>query len=352
MALNDKTISRLIKSGIIILLLAIILSMIYVFFDILLIFTISVLVAFIFNPLTDKLEKYGMPRILAVLSVFIVSGFIIFLGFSFLIPKIGSQLNTLSMMLNDDSLGNFFTKFQDFIKAYVPFISASEITDKLSSIFTALIYDSIADLQNILNSIFTIVAIAIIVPFIAFFILKDKRTLLKGLVDIMPNKYFEMAYNIIRKINKQLGLFVRAWIFDALIVGTLCAVGLALIGIDNAASIGLVAGLGHLIPYFGPVIGGIPALLISVIQFGDFSMLPKIALMFTIIYTFDNGYIQPNLFGKSTSIHPLLIILLILMGGQILGIPGMLLAVPTATVIKTAAKEIYNGFKNYKISKI
>ena len=95
----------------------------------------------------------------------------------------------------------------------------------------------------------------------------------------------------------------------------------------NSVTIGLIAGLGHLIPYFGPVIGGLPAILISIIQFGDFSKLPSILIMFLIVYTVDNGYIQPNVFSKSTDIHPLMIIILILIGSQVMGIFGMLLAV-------------------------
>ena len=73
--------------------------------------------------------------------------------------------------------------------------------------------------------------------------------------------------------------------------------------------------------------------------------------MFLLIYAFDNGFIQPNVFSKSTDFHPLIIIILIIAGEQLLGIFGMLIAVPTATVIRTAAKEIYSGFKNYKIIK-
>jgi predicted PurR-regulated permease PerM len=73
--------------------------------------------------------------------------------------------------------------------------------------------------------------------------------------------------------------------------------------------------------------------------------------MFLIIYTIDNGFIQPNVFSKSTDFHPVTIIVLIIAGSKLLGVFGMLLAIPTATVVKTAAKEIYNGYKNYKIIK-
>jgi predicted PurR-regulated permease PerM len=167
----------------------------------------------------------------------------------------------------------------------------------------------------------------------------------------MPNRYFEVSYWVIRKISIQLGRFVRGWILDAFLVGFLSALGLSILGINNSVSIGVIAGIGHLIPYFGPIIGGIPAIIISVVQFGDLSMLPSIIIMFLIIYTIDNGFIQPNVFSKSTDFHPIVIIVLIIAGSSLMGVIGMLLAIPTATVVKTAAKEIYNGYKNYKIIK-
>jgi predicted PurR-regulated permease PerM len=146
-------------------------------------------------------------------------------------------------------------------------------------------------------------------------------------------------------------LFVRAWIFDATFVGTLIGFGFYLIGVPNALPLGVIAGLGHLIPYFGPIIGGIPAIIISIMS-GDTSQIPLIIIIVLGVYTIDNGFVQPVVFGKSVDIHPIMIILLIIAGSQIFGLIGMLLAVPVATVIKTMAKEIYYAFKNYRIARV
>ena len=233
----------------------------------------------------------------------------------------------------------------------IPFLDAKAIADKLSNFFSSLVFSTINNFTNILSSIVSVIAISVIVPFMTFFILKDNKWLIRSIINIMPNKYFEMSYSVINKISIQLGRYVRGWILDAFLVGLLSGVGLTILGIKNSVTIGIVAGIGHLIPYFGPIVGGVPAILISIIQFGDLSMLPSIIFMFLLIYAFDNGFIQPNVFSKSTDFHPLIIIILIIAGEQLLGIFGMLIAVPTATVIRTAAKEIYSGFKNYKIIK-
>jgi putative permease len=324
----------------------------YLFFNVIIMLAISVLIAMIFNPVVTFIEKKGFPRWIAALFVFATAGIVLFTLLSFLIPKIAGQLDTISKTISQDNINKAARSIEVTVRQYVPFVKPGEIGNQIKAFVTNQFSSSFSHINEILSSIISVLAICIIVPFMTFFILKDNKRILKGVVNVMPNKYFEMSYWVIRQIALQLGKFVRGWIFDAFIVGTLATVGLAVLGIDNAISIGLIAGLGHLIPYFGPVIGGIPAIIISLIQFGDLSHLPAIAILFVIIYTLDNGFIQPNIYSKSTDLHPLVIIVLIIIGSQLIGIAGMLLAVPVATVMKTAAKEIYLGYKNYKVIKV
>ena len=238
------------------------------------------------------------------------------------------------------------------IHNYLPFFNLGSLSKNLESAISAYIVNSFNEFSTLVSSIVSVIAVVVIVPFIAFFLLKDSRKIFRGIMNVMPNKYFEMSYWIIKKVSLNMGRFVRAWIFDATFVGLSCGLGFYLIGIDNALILGVIAGLGHLVPYFGPVIGGIPAAIISIIQYGDLSRIPPLMIVIAIIYAIDNGFVQPYVFSKSVEMHPIIIILLIIAGGQLFGVLGMLLAVPTATVIKTAAKETYYAFKNYKIAKL
>lgn len=323
--------------------------LIYVIADVLIMLIISFFIALIFNPVVDFIEKKGFNRVISVLFLYLLCGSFIAVSFAYIMPKIYNQMNTLTQVITPEKISSSFLSVELFFKKLFPNINSQNVLNKLYAELQNLFFGWFNNISYVLYSIFSLVAILVIVPFVTFFLLKDNKKIIKGIINLMPNKYFEVSYWVIKQINIQLGRFVRGWIFDAAIVGIMAGIGLYLIGIDNAASIGLVAGIGHLIPYFGPIIGGLPAIVISIIQLGNFSMLPKIILLFTLIYTFDNGYIQPKVFSKSTDIHPLVIILLILIGGKLLGVLGMLLALPVATVIKTAAKEIYYAYKNYRI---
>lgn len=109
----------------------------------------------------------------------------------------------------------------------------------------------------------TVLFIIIIIPFITFFILRDRQKIKNGVISIVPNRYFEMTINIIDKIEKQLSSYVRAWLLDAFILGLLSFIGLSIMGVNNAIIIGMVAGGGHLIPYAGPIVGGVSLLYLS-----------------------------------------------------------------------------------------
>ena len=260
-------------------------------------------------------------------------------------------MNQLIARLGEFSLTDQLKVLQDWLTRTLPFADFSNLTSRVEGFFSSQLVNSIESLSIVLSSIVSVIAVVVIVPFITFFLLKDSKKIVQGILQMVPNNYFEMSYWIIKKVSLQLGLFVRAWIFDATFVGTMIGLGFYLIGVPNALSLGVIAGLGHLIPYFGPIIGGVPAIIISIMN-GDVSQIPLIILVVLGVYTIDNGFVQPYVFGKSVDIHPIIIILLIISGSQLFGLIGMLLAVPLATVIKTMTKEIYFALKNYRIARL
>ncbi len=351
MQLTEKSSKKIYTLILLIITVLVLLFLSYLFLDIIIMLVISLLLAFIFNPLVTAIENFGVSRFVSSLFTILACFYLIFLGLSFIVPQLTDQLVNMSTYISQNQIKQTLRSFDRSVVKYIPFVKSGTVAAHIESWISSFFINLLDSVSNLVSSLVSIIAVAVIVPFMTFFLLKDNKGIIKGILNIMPNKYFEMSYWVIRKISIHLGRFVRGWILDAFLVGFLSGLGLSILGIQNAIPIGVIAGIGHLIPYFGPIIGGIPAIIISVAQFGDFSMLPSIIIMFSIVYTLDNGFLQPNIFAKSVDMHPLLIIVLIIAGSQVMGIFGMLLAVPLTTVIKTAARETYQGFKNYTITK-
>ena len=350
--MTDSTLNKATKIFLTVSAIIIFLYLVYLLTEIIIIIALSILLSFIFAPFVSLIESRGFNRLSSTLITFLIFGFLIYFGLSIIIPKFIFQLDQLISSLEGFSLVDEMKVLEGTLIKYVPFFQAGDLTNRMEIFITSQLTNIFGTVSEILSSIFSVVAILVIVPFITFFLLKDNRRILQGILQMIPNKYFEMSYYILKKVTMRLGLFVRAWIFDATFVGMMIGFGFYFIGVPNALPLGVIAGLGHLIPYFGPIIGGIPAIIVSVVQYGDLSQIPFILLVVTLTYAVDNGFVQPYIFGKSVDMHPIAIILLIIAGGTLFGLFGMLLAVPVATVVKTFTREIYFAKKNYKIARV
>ncbi len=350
--MNELIIKRFSKIALWSIVGLILLYLCFLLSDIIIVCAISMLLALILDPFITSLEKRGLNRLVASIVTFLLFLFVLYLIFSFLVPSFIQQMKQIINMVKIYLTPNQIRKVGTEVQKSIPLIKSGDLQERITRYFSLQVEKSFDTFTVIISEVISIVAILVIVPFISFFMVKDNKKIIKGILNIMPNKYFEMSYYVIKKISVQLSRYVRAWIFDATFVGCVMGIGLYAIGIDNSLPLGVIAGMGHLVPYFGPVIGGIPAIIISLIQYGDFSRVPYIIFLVLGTYALDNGVVQPYIFSKSLDIHPIIIILLIIAGGQLFGIPGMLLAIPTATVLKTFSKEIYFAYTNYRIGKL
>jgi len=227
-----------------------ILYLLYSLSALFIILAISILIAFIFEPFIKILEREGFKRLYATLVVFVAVSFLIYFGISYFIPKFIIQLNRLIEALQVYSIHDQIVSFDRELHKFLPFFTIGDLSTKIEEFISSGIVNSVDQVSNIFTSLVSILAILIIVPFITFFLLKDSKTIQKGLIHVMPNKYFEMSYWILKKVSLQMGRFVRGWVFDATFVGLSCGFGFYFIGIDNALPLGVVSGIGHLVPYF------------------------------------------------------------------------------------------------------
>jgi predicted PurR-regulated permease PerM len=189
----------------------------------------------------------------------------------------------------------------------------------------------------------------VIVPFVAFFFLKEGRHLTRKLIELVPNAYFELCLNLLHQINGQIGGYIRGQILATTVVSILAVSGLSIIGVDHPFPLGLLAGLANMIPFLGPLIGIITASAVALATGGGLGLVGEVVIVFLIIQMIDNVIIQPTVVAKSVEMHPLVILFVVMVGSQLMGIVGMLIAVPLTGILKVSGQTVYDGVRGYRL---
>jgi predicted PurR-regulated permease PerM len=186
----------------------------------------------------------------------------------------------------------------------------------------------------------TLILIIIIVPIITFILIKEGREIKKNFLDFIPNRYFEFAISTIYEVDNALRDFVTAKLIQSLIITIVSAILFMILGVKLPILLAIILGLFNIIPYFGPFIGLIIAVLTTLlIQGFNFAILTVIVI--AIVQFIDNVYLQPFLIARLVDQHPLIVIATTLLGAQLMGIIGMVLAVPIYSILKIILVKSY-----------
>ena len=172
--------------------------------------------------------------------------------------------------------------------------------------------------------------------------LLDGQAVSKKFLDLVPNNFFELALNLQHRINVQLGDFIRARLIEAGIVGFCIWLGLAIVGFPYALLLAVFAGLANLIPYIGPVIGAVPAVLIALVDGVTALEFLIVITVYTTAQLIDIFLIIPLVVAKIVNFHPITVVIVIIIGAQIGGILGMIISIPVACIIKLTTTTIYS----------
>ncbi len=323
------------------------LFLLYQLSDILKLVVISALLAYLLDPFASSLESYGLGRTMATVTIFaacmLIVGFISFL----VVPIAIRQLSTLQTGELVEQVDLVVAELQARLEGPLGNLGIEnlDIKSSLKESFSEFLSSSINYVPNLLSTISNLV----VVPFMMFFFIKDARSMKKGFINIVPNKYFEFSLNVLQKMDAQLGNYLRGQFLVAAIIGSLSTLALWLLEVEFFMVIGPLAGLANMIPYVGPAAGGFLAILASVITTGNFQTVPGIVIVFAMIQLIDNSLLQPLILARNVELHPMLILLAILVGGKLFGIVGLLLAVPFTAIVKVICVETLINLRRYHI---
>ncbi len=323
--------------------------MVVQFRELTILFVLSILLAYLLDPLVGYLETFGLSRGTSTLAVFAVLAGLITWALVAFLPAIGSQASSITKYLQSGEISNMVGKWDKILQERLAFLGNPEMAQNISEKIQVWIVKFQEGIFKFALSLFSAVTDLVIIPFITFFLIKDGPAMKKAFIQAVPNRYFEMSLNLVYKTNKQLGNYIRGQMIDAFLVGVLSVIALFFLHIDYYVLIGSVAGLANMIPYFGPIVGAVPTIVLSLSQNPSLMPIVWIAVAFAVIQLIDNVFISPLVVAKSVDLHPLLVVVVVLIGGQLLGILGMLIAVPVTSILNVIIREVIFGFKNYRI---
>jgi putative permease len=340
------------SSKIIIFILALLLLMafLYAISSLVKLVIVAALLAYILDPWASAIEARGFKRTTATFFIFLITMLVIVIFIVLVIPIVTVEIQEIHQRISEGKAQVMLNQFETQIESPLKAIGLENIN--LAQTVQAQLQKVGQKIFSYLKNMVTLITYIVIVPFIMFFLLRDGREIKKLIIRILPNKYFEEGLKLVYKMDIQLGNYLRGQFLDALIIGIFSIIAMSILQLNYFVIIGAFAGLANLIPYIGPIAGAIPAIIISIMQTQDLSMVPYIVLAFAIVQLLDNVLVQPLVVAKTVNLHPLIVLLVVLIGGKFFGIFGMLLAVPTTGVIKVSLEEFYRSYQQHSFEKV
>ncbi len=294
----------------------------------------SIVIAYLLEGLVTPLQRLGIPRMLAVVVVFIL--FLIVLGLLLfgLLPQLSRQVTQLVQQLP-----NMLAEGQRTLlllpEKYPELITVEQVQEVIStiggeagSIGQKVLSWSLSSVVGVI----TILVYLVLMPLLVFFFLKDKRLILNWFASMLPRDR-KIAIHVWREVDGQISNYVRGKFWEIIIVWSASYVTFTLLGLQYAMLLGVLVGLSVIIPYIGATVVTFPVLVVGWFQWGWTADFGWLALAYFIIQALDGNVLVPLLFSEVVSLHPIAIIVAILVFGGVWGFWGVFFAIPLATLV-------------------
>ncbi|MGE0354655.1 MAG: AI-2E family transporter [Gemmatimonadales bacterium] len=323
-------------------------------------FLLAMVLAYLLDPAVDFLERRGLKRSLAVLAGLIpafaiVAGLLILtvpqiwdqaVGLVNRLPGFGEKLLTVLSGVRD-RLAELSFLNQDQ-RAWLRDLDEQRLGTLLQQNAGTLLSSAGQWALSILKqvwSFFGILGYLVVTPVVTFYLLLDWDALMERLRSLVPHQYREQITGFLGEYDRSLGGFIRGQLLEATLVGILTTSGLALLGVPSALLLGILSGVMNIIPYIGLVLSVVPALIVALTMPDPLGGLWRVALVFGIVQFIDGSITGPRIVGEASGLHPVWIMLSLTLGGAMLGLTGLILAVPVAILIKMAGQRIERAYR-------
>jgi len=314
---------------------------------------ISLFIAIVIRPLVTFFESKGFSHTTTIITIFSTLIITAVLAFILFIPLLSEQLSSFGIKIPEilNMLQEKAILLQNSIDNKLTFIDLSHSVQDIKESLIKNIDTVVGTFGSYISNIMNIMTFAILIPFFAFFILKDMHIIKKAILSYIPNRYFEIAALLFYRIGNSIQLYIRGQLIDATFVGVTTGIGLSIIGFPYALVVGLIAGIGNLVPYFGPVLGAIPAILIILVtpEWAVGSAIGLVIMVFLAVQIIETLFIYPAVVGNSVDLHPIIVVFALLIGGELAGILGMIIMIPAVAILKVTFQLLHRYMKEYKV---
>ncbi len=318
---------------------AVLIGLLYLLAPVLTPFLLAVLLAYLGDPLIDRLEARKLSRSWAVTLVFgaIILGLLLLL--LLLIPLSAHQFKGLMHKL-PAYIDWFQTSVVPWLSETLGFDPAlfdlSQLRDKLLA-YAQEIGDLAGGLLESLRAssivVFAWIANLVLVPVVTFYLLRDWDLLVARVHELLPRRIEPTVSKLARESDEVIGAFLRGQFIVMSALGIMYSVGLAIIGLEFSLLIGMVAGLVSFVPYLGLIVGILAASIAALLQFHSFISLIPVLIVFGVCQFISDFFLTPLLVGDRIGLHPVAVMFAVLAGGHLFGFLGILLALPVAAVM-------------------
>ena len=310
---------------------------------------IALLLYYLFDPVIDFLEKHGIKRLYGVALLFIaIVGLVVF-GIIALYPLLREQAISLVENFPDfvDSILNTVTGWissMPFGEDIGSLISEGEdLLDQIPENISDFLPGGWGRISNIAASVTSFVVTLVTFPIILFFMLKDEQKFFKSALTIMPPKWREHTLRVSSEVNTQVGSYIKGQLIIAGSIGVMMFIGFTIIGLEYSGILAIIASFTSIIPFLGPTLAIIPALVIALTD--SWWMVLQLGLVWAVVQFIDGNLIEPNVMGRQLNVHPLTIVIVLLVMGDLLGLFGLILGVPIYAILKVIVVHFFQQFK-------
>lgn len=311
---------------------------------------IGVVLYYLFNPIISFFEKKKVPRIVSIIVFYLILILLIVWASSAALPALYEQIELLVQAFPGyiESLSN---NLEPFFSRFISSDNFNQLSSQVEGLLSDLperavdfLQGGISGLSNVISGVTNVVVTTIFVPVILFFLLKDDKQFASTFINILPPSWRKDFIRVIKQMSNQAGSYVKGQMIVATALGLMTYIGFKIIGLKFAGVLGLTTGLLSVIPYLGPTLSFIPAITIAMLD--SWFMVVKLLIVWVVVQFIEGNILQPNIMGQQLSIHPLTIIIILFVAGDMAGIFGMIFGVPIYAILKVF---VLYWFERYKI---